>query len=224
MRLLPLLLAPLLAGGFSVKDDFFIGYIKPDNSVAFGYHNPSAAEETQLNDMVWWEWVAKHTLLMKTPKYRKAYDATAADPDLQSTGMTFKAFAGASQEEKAAMRLKLEERISATVAKHGLLEMLIKSPVDPKELAETKDSLRHGTHVIDPLIRYCPGADGNIAFNPSDPDYPKLRKLRDDPTRAPLYDAALKNFWTYVDQNPSASIEERTIKLNKLVKPLLTQE
>ncbi len=203
-----------------IPDNFFMAYVKPDNTVAFGFSvppdaNPNFAEA----DASWWNVVAKHRVLMDTnADYKAAYFATASDPDLQSTGITFKAWSTASQDEKATLRATLRQRVADVLQKHGLRDQLASLQADNQQVALMAMQLSGAKRTALPLVRFCPGAEGNISVNHNDPDFPKLEQAM----KTPRYDEALVAFKNFEAEHPNASIDDRTAKLNELVRPLLT--
>jgi len=157
--------------------------------------------------------------------------AAKEDPELATTGVTYVEWSRSSQAHKEELRKKLDVVARAIVERHQLVALLKSLPADAALVAEQRaknEKRLAGTLAIaDPatadLVRYCPGAEGNVSVNPEHPAFAKFKVLIDQPAGAETYRAAIRSFGVYLDAHPTASVDQRNEELRKILVPVFSE-
>ena len=211
--------ARVCAQDISIPDRFFFGLPQPDGSMQLSWECPSSLDSKSMaEESGWWNACAKIAALIDVDTaFKAAWHDACEDPALSGTGITYAEWSRSTQEHKREVREKINEVVEAVVQRHKLPALLVASHVDSALIAvwraRQEKEVAKALGVDEPtdaaLIRYCPGAPGNVSINPQHREFGAFEQLMRQPGAAKRYASAIGAFGRYLDRNPSASINER---------------
>ena len=222
--------APIRAESLDIPERFFRGIPQPDGSMQLVWTCPASLDpKTVEDDSGWWNACAKIAVLIERDStFRAAFDAAGKDPALSSTGVTYTEWSRSDQDRKSELRERIQKVVQSVVDNQKLVTLLRTSQVEASlasiRRAQQEQILAKQLGITQPtaatLIKYCPGAAGNVSVNPQHPAFGAFDALMKQPTAAAKYESALAAFGSWLDKNPKASIDERNAELTRLMSPL----